>query len=66
MRILVVVSFLLFDWGSCILTFLCACKRVRSLSILLRLSYFPVQDPGGPASFYTHASNYAAYLVNPT
>ena len=51
------VSAVLFDCGSCVLTFLCACKRVRCFSILLCLSYFLVQDPGGPASFYMHARN---------
>ena len=38
----------------------CACaKHVRCSFILLLFGYFLVQDPGGPASFSTHARNYA-------
>ena len=44
-----------FDCGVCVFTCLCVCKSVRCFFILLRFSYFSVQDPGGPASFYTHA-----------
>ena len=52
-----------FGCDFCVFTCLCVCKYVCCFSILLRLSYFSVQDPGGPATFSTHARNNATGCV---